>query len=83
MKLIRRFRHCNVVLAKSPFVSCRTGDLLRTTCGKHCVCFVDYKHWNFIADKSRNLFVNILIVWTLMVFTKWVARRVTPEGLEI
>ena len=57
----RKFGDRNIVLAKYPFVSGRTGDLLRTTCGKHSAFPVNYQSENCIAENRRCFFVNILI----------------------
>ena len=47
MKVFRKFRDRNIVLPMPPFVSGRTCDLLRTTCGKGCCVFlVNYQPMN-------------------------------------
>ena len=79
IKVFRKFGDRNIVLANSPYVSSRTGDLLRTTCGKRCVYPVNYQSENGIADKRRYFLGQVLIAQTSMVFTKWVASRVTLE----
>ena len=79
MKFFGKFRDRIIILAKSPFVSDRCGDLLRSTCGMRGVFPVIYQFENCIADKRSSFFVNILMRRTLMVFTKLVAGRFTIE----
>ena len=38
-------------IPSSRFVSGRTGDLLRTTCGKRCVFPANYPFWNWVASR--------------------------------
>ena len=67
--LFSSFGDHNIVLAKTPFVSGRTGDLLHTTVGKHCVFFsVTYQSENWIADNKDILLCHYSRSTNLYVF---------------
>ena len=62
MKVFREFRDRNIVLAKSPFVSGRTGSLLRTNSGKCCVFPVIISPKTRLQIKKDIFLVNTSLI---------------------